>query len=267
MAIGAGSCAIGVIGERNFQLLAQHGFEFFANVLMFLEELAGVFAALAHALAAEADPRAALFQDAAVDAEIDEVAFARNAFAVNNVELGFAEGRGDFIFHNFGASARADDPVAFLDGLNAANIDAHGGVKLQGAAAGGGFGIAEHDANLFANLVDENEAGARLGNDGGELAQGLRHETGLQAHLRVAHFAFQFGFGDQRGNGVDDDDIDAAGANQGFGDFESLLAVVGLRDEEVVDVDAQLAGVDGIEGVLGVDEGGLAASFWASAMT
>ena len=35
--------------------------------------------------------------------------------------------------------------------------------------------------------------------------------------------------------------------------------VVGLGDEEVVDVDAELFGVAGVEGVLGVDEGGQAA--------
>src|SRR6185437_14684138 len=42
-------------------------------------------------------------------------------------------------------------------------------------------------------------------------------------------------------------------------DFESLLAVVRLRDEKIVDIDAELAGVDGIEGVFGVNEGGGAA--------
>ena len=77
--------------------------------------------------------------------------------------------------------------------------------------------------------------------------------------MGVAHLAVQLGLGDQGGDGIDDQHVDGAGANQGFGDFEGLLAVVGLRDEEVVDVHAQLSGVGGVEGVLGVDEGGEAA--------
>jgi hypothetical protein len=38
-----------------------------------------------------------------------------------------------------------------------------------------------------------------------------------------------------------------------------LFAVIGLRDEEIIDIDAEFAGVDGIESVLGVHEGGVAA--------
>ena len=42
-------------------------------------------------------------------------------------------------------------------------------------------------------------------------------------------------------------------------DFERLLAGVGLRDQQVVDIDAELAGIDRIERVFGVDEGADAA--------
>ena len=130
---------------------------------------------------------------------------------------------------------------------------------MSARAAGGGFGVAEHDADLLADLVDEDEAGARLRDGSGELAQRLGHEAGLQAHVRVAHLAVELGLGDEGGDGVDDEHVDGAGADQSFDDLEGLLAVVGLRDEEVVDVDAELFGVAGIEGVLGVDEGGEAA--------
>src|SRR5262249_42321477 len=51
-----------------------------------------------------------------------------------------------------------------------------------------------------------------------------------------------------------DNHIDAARSDEDLDDFESLLAVVGLRDEQVVQIDAQLLGVDGIERVLGVDK-------------
>ena len=114
---------------------------------------------------------------------------------------------------------------------------------------------------FLANLVDEDKAGLGLGDDGGELAQRLRHQAGLQTHRRIAHVAFEFGLGDQRGDGIDDDDVDGVGADQFLRDFESLFAVIGLRDEKIVDVDAELAGVDGIERVFGVDERGLSAEF------
>ena len=89
----------------------------------------------------------------------------------------------------------------------------------------------------------------------GELAQGLRHEAGLEAHLRVAHLALDFGFGGEGRHRVDDDDVDGARADQRVGDFECLFAVVGLRDEQVVHVHAQFLGIEAVEGVFGVDEG------------
>ncbi len=47
----------------------------------------------------------------------------------------------------------------------------------------------------------------------------------------------------------------APGADEHLGDLERLLAVVGLGDEQVVGVDAELLRVLGVERVLGVDEG------------
>ncbi len=97
----------------------------------------------------------------------------------------------------------------------------------------------------------------------GELAQRLGHQARLQADVHVAHFAFDFGLGHQRRHRVDDDHVDRAGAHQHVGDFEGLLAGVRLRDQQVVDVDAELLGVRRVERVLGVDEGGGAAGLLA----
>ena len=66
--------------------------------------------------------------------------------------------------------------------------------------------------------------------------------------------------GVERGDGVDDDDVDGAGAHERLGDLERLLAGVGLRNQQVVDIDAELLGVIGIERVLGVDEAADAAA-------
>ena len=59
---------------------------------------------------------------------------------------------------------------------------------------------------------------------------------------------------------VDDEHVDGAGAHQRLGDLERLLAGVGLGDQQIVDVDAELPGVDRVERVLGVDEGADAAA-------
>ena len=65
--------------------------------------------------------------------------------------------------------------------------------------------------------------------------------------MRVAHFAFDFSFRDQGGNGVDDDDIDSTAADQFFCDFKGLFAVIRLGNEQFVGVDAKVAGIDRIE--------------------
>ena len=73
--------------------------------------------------------------------------------------------------------------------------------------------------------------------------------------MAVAHLALDLGLGHQRGDRVDDDDVEGAGAHEHLGDLERLLAGVGLRDQQVVDVHADPARVGRIERVLGVDEG------------
>ncbi|MNT19670.1 hypothetical protein D3C72_1549380 [compost metagenome] len=79
--------------------------------------------------------------------------------------------------------------------------------------------------------------------------------------MAVAHLAFDFGLGHQGRDGVDDHQVHSTRAHQRLGDLEGLLAVVGLRHEQVVDVHAQVLGVGGVQGVLGVDEGDGAAGF------
>ena len=77
----------------------------------------------------------------------------------------------------------------------------------------------------------------------------------MQAHLRLAHFAFDLGFRREGRDRVDDHDIDGAGAHQHVGDFERLLAGVRLRDQQIVNIYAEFSGIGWIERVLGIDEG------------
>src|SRR3989442_12273167 len=132
-------------------------------------------------------------------------------------------------------------------------------VELERVAAGGGLGIPEQDPDLHADLVDEHDDRPRLGDRRGELAQRLRHEPGLETHLRLAHVALDLGAGYERGHRVDDQHVDRARAHQRIDDLERLLAVVGLGDEQVLGLHAELARVADVERVLGVDEGGDAA--------
>ena len=79
--------------------------------------------------------------------------------------------------------------------------------------------------------------------------------------MAVPHFAFYFGAGHEGRHGVDDDDVDGAAAYQGVTDFQSLLAVIRLGDEEVVHIDTQTAGILRIQRMLCIDKGGVPAHF------
>jgi hypothetical protein len=159
----------------------------------------------------------------------------------------------------FDAGAVTDDFVAHFDGLDAAHVETHGGIELERLAAGGGLGVAEHDADLLAQLVGKDDCGLGLVDGAGELAERLRHQTGLHTHGGIAHVAFDLGTRNQRGDRVDHDHVDAAGADQGFGDLERLFAGIGLGDEQVVDVHADAGGIDRVECVFHIDERGGAA--------
>jgi hypothetical protein len=76
----------------------------------------------------------------------------------------------------------------------------------------------------------------------------------VQADRLIAHLALELGPRRQRGDGVDRHDVDGARAHEHVGDLQRLLAVVGLGDEQLVDVHADLLGVQRVHGVLGVDE-------------
>ena len=65
--------------------------------------------------------------------------------------------------------------------------------------------------------------------------------------------------GVKRCDRVDDQDVDGAGAHQRVADLERLLAGVGLRDQQVFQIDAELAGIDRVERMFGIDEGADAA--------
>jgi hypothetical protein len=89
----------------------------------------------------------------------------------------------------------------------------------------------------------------------GQLAQRLAHQPRLQARKAVAHLALELGARRQRRNRIDHQHINRAGAHQRIGDLQRLLAGIGLRNQQLIEIDAELAGIDRIERMLGIDEG------------
>jgi hypothetical protein len=188
-----------------------------------------------------AEPGAGLLDDAGLDAEIEDLAELGDALAVHDVELDLLERRRHLVLDHLHPGGVADDVVAVLDLAGAADVEADRGVEFQRVAAGRRLRIAVHDADLHADLVDEDDQALGLGDRAGQLAQRLAHQPGLQADMAVAHLALDLGARHQRGDRIDDEHVDRVRAHQRVGDLQRLLAGVGLRDDQVVDVDAELA--------------------------
>src|SRR5205814_980739 len=141
---------------------AHLGVDLGGNVGMLAQELFRVLAALPDARLAVIDPRAGFVEHAHRDAHVEEPAFARDALAREDLDLGDAEWRSDLVLDDLHLHATADDNIALLDRLDRADIDAHRCVELQRPPARGRFGVAEHHAYLLAQLVDEDDGRLRL---------------------------------------------------------------------------------------------------------
>ena len=79
--------------------------------------------------------------------------------------------------------------------------------------------------------------------------------------MRIAHLAFNLGARHERGDRIDHQHVNRVGAHQRIDDFQRLFAGVGLRNNQLVNIDAQLGGITGIKRVFGINEGDGAASF------
>ena len=119
-------------------------------------------------------------------------------------------GGATLFFTTFRANAVADRLDAVLQRLDAPNVEPHRRVEPKGAAAGDGLRVAEHDANLLAQLVREQADRVGLVQRAGELAERLAHQPSLETDVRVAHLAFDLGLQHQRRHRVDRDDCKRA---------------------------------------------------------
>src|SRR5262249_5607491 len=207
------------------------------------------------------EPGAGLFPHGGFDAEIDQFAGLGDALAVHDVEFDLLERRRELVLDHFDAGLIADYFVAFLDRTDAADVEAHGSVEFERMAAGCGFRRAIHDADLHADLVDEDHHGVGAIDRGGEVAQRLTPQPRLPPRPTVAPLALELRARHQGRHRIDDQNVDRAGAHQRVGDFQRLLAGVRLRNQKIVDIDAELARIDRIERMFGIDESADAALF------
>src|SRR5918994_1023094 len=76
---------------RQAELLADLRLHRLERCRVVLEELFHVLASLAEALAVEGEPGAALFDDLAIDRQVEQVPFPRDPLAIHHVELRLAE--------------------------------------------------------------------------------------------------------------------------------------------------------------------------------
>src|SRR5262245_29010326 len=79
------------------------------DVRIVLEKLLCVLAPLPQTFATISKPRARFFDDPPVDGEVDEIARARDPFAIHDVELGLAERRRHLVLHDLHPRAATDD--------------------------------------------------------------------------------------------------------------------------------------------------------------
>src|ERR1039457_1566677 len=155
--------------------------DFLGDVRVLLQVHARIVLALTDALAVVAVPGAGLVDDALRGADLDDLALARDAGAIHDLELGFAKRRRHLVLDDLDARLVADHFLAILDGADSADVEPHRGVELERVAAGRGLGVAEHHADLHANLIDEDHDRVRALDVAGQLTQRLRHQPRMQA--------------------------------------------------------------------------------------
>src|SRR5699024_6967110 len=89
----------------------------------------------------------------------------------------------------------------------------------------------EHHADLLTQLVNEDRSRTSLVQRASHLAKGLAHQSSLETHVGISHFAVDLCLGGQCGNGVNDDHIDRTRSHQHVRNFEGLLTRIWLGDQ------------------------------------
>ena len=77
--------------------------------------------------------------------------------------------------------------------------------------------------------------------------------------MTIAHLTFNFRLRGKGSYGVNDDDVNCAGAHQHIGNLQGLLTGIWLGNQEVIGIHAKQASILRVERVLGVNKRGNAA--------
>ena len=214
----------------------------------------GGFPALSHAHVSPREPRTTLLTDAFDDGQVQQVAAPRNAFVEHDVELGLLEWRGDLVLDHLAAHVVANGLVAIFDGTNTPNINTNRRIELQGSTTGGGFRRTKHHADLLTDLVDENHRAIASVDRTGQLSHGLTHQAGLQTNVGIAHFTFNFRFGNEGGHRVHHNHVGGIRTHQQFADLKRLLTGIRLGDQHLFNVDTDTPCPCGIQRMFGINE-------------
>lgn len=203
-----------------------------------------------------AEPGSALADDTQLYAKVNDFAAVRYALAKSDFKFSLAEGRRHLVLDYANTHLIAYRRIAVLERRDATDVKAYGRIELECIAAGSRLGIAEHDADFLAQLVDEDAGGVRLADIRRELAERLAHETCLKTDAVVTHIAFDFSLRREGGHRVNDYDIYSRGTDELVGYFECLLAIIRLGYEELINLYTQLGRIEAVKGMFGVNEGG-----------
>src|SRR5689334_25354880 len=109
---GSGAIRVLIQAQRLAQVCVNLG----PHVGVIFQKLPDIFPALPNTLSLIAKPGAALLDEVLRHAEVEQIAFARDALTVNDVEFRLAEWRSHLIFHYFNFGPVAGDSLAVLNG-------------------------------------------------------------------------------------------------------------------------------------------------------
>src|SRR5215211_3916920 len=213
------------------------------------------------AFVAVCEPGAALLDHIVFDAYVQHAPLTGDPLSVHHVELHRLERRGYLVLYDLDPGLVAHSVVADLQRTDAPDIQTHAGIELQRPPSRRRLRRAEHDPYLLPQLVDENGRSPGAFEGPRELPQGLTHEPCLKSHMRVSHLSLDLSPRYKGSDGVYNDDVEGAGADEGIRYLQGLFAVIRLGKVEVLEVNADSLGVGRVEGVLGVDESSEAPCF------
>ena len=131
--------------------------------------LTHVLFTLTDSVAVVAVPGTCFVNQAILYAQIDELAFTRDALAIQDLKLSLLERWSHLVLDDFDACFVTDDFIAALDSADTAYIHPHGTIEFKRVTTCGGFWATKHDPDFHTDLVDKDNQSVRTLDIAGEL--------------------------------------------------------------------------------------------------